>query len=97
MNDSLGHVAGDEFLVEVAARLRSCLRSADTAARLGGDEFALLLEDRGGIDRAIDVAERLLVLGPVVEDGPAVEPDHVGQPRDVLVALMRQPQALKQA
>ena len=32
----------------------------DTAARLGGDEFAILLEDRGGIDRAIDVAERLL-------------------------------------
>jgi diguanylate cyclase (GGDEF)-like protein/PAS domain S-box-containing protein len=45
INDSLGHLFGDRVLVEVAARLRACLRAADTAARLGGDEFVLLLHD----------------------------------------------------
>ena len=44
----------------VADRIRRAAGTGDTAARLGGDEFAILLEDRGGIDRAIDVAERLL-------------------------------------
>jgi diguanylate cyclase (GGDEF)-like protein/PAS domain S-box-containing protein len=60
VNDALGHAVGDQLLKTVADRIRRASGTGDTAARLGGDEFAILLEDRGGIDRAIDVAERLL-------------------------------------
>ena len=60
VNDALGHAVGDQLLKSVADRIRRAAGTGDTAARLGGDEFALLLEDRGGIDRAIDVAESLL-------------------------------------
>lgn len=60
VNDALGHGVGDQLLKNVADRIRKATATGDTAARLGGDEFTILLEDRGGIDRAIDVAERLL-------------------------------------
>jgi|GEM_PF-6214769 len=60
INDGLGHEAGDHLLCEVAARLRSSLRSEDTAARLGGDEFAVLLEGLDG-EQLSELAERLLV------------------------------------
>ena len=43
INESLGHLAGDQMLVEVASRLAECLRGEDTVARLGGDEFAILV------------------------------------------------------
>ncbi len=45
INDTLGHDVGDQLLIEMSARLSSCLREDDVLARLGGDEFALLLTD----------------------------------------------------
>jgi diguanylate cyclase (GGDEF)-like protein/PAS domain S-box-containing protein len=60
VNDALGHSVGDQMLRAIAERIRGVAGAGDTPARLGGDEFALLLEDRGGVDRALDVAERLL-------------------------------------
>jgi diguanylate cyclase (GGDEF)-like protein/PAS domain S-box-containing protein len=60
INDSLGHAAGDEVLMEVAKRLATSIRSSDTAARFGGDEFAVLLEDIESAQEAADTAERIL-------------------------------------
>jgi diguanylate cyclase (GGDEF)-like protein/PAS domain S-box-containing protein len=60
VNDSLGHAAGDELLVAVARRLRSCIRPEDTCARLGGDEFAVMIEDIASPDAAVIVARRVL-------------------------------------
>jgi diguanylate cyclase (GGDEF)-like protein/PAS domain S-box-containing protein len=59
VNDSLGHVAGDELLGEMARRVSSCLRPTDLVARLGGDEFTVLLEHIGGIGEATRIAERI--------------------------------------
>src|SRR6185503_11346927 len=62
INDSLGHAAGDEVLVEFARRLDASTRGADVAARFGGDEFALLLDDVADSQAAADAAERILEL-----------------------------------
>jgi diguanylate cyclase (GGDEF)-like protein len=59
VNDTLGHLAGDVVLVEVAARLSALLRPSDTVARWGGDEFIVLLDDAAGAGGRL-VCERLV-------------------------------------
>ena len=60
INDSLGHLVGDELLIAIAHRLQACLIPIHTLARLGGDEFGILLENITDINMAIQVAERIL-------------------------------------
>jgi len=59
VNDSLGHVIGDRFLVAISQRLLAHLRPGDTLARLGGDEFAILAENFGSPEDVCAIAERL--------------------------------------
>jgi diguanylate cyclase (GGDEF)-like protein len=63
VNDDLGHAAGDELLVTIAARLRKAARPGDTLARLGGDEFALLLEGASAAEVPQLAADVLAELG----------------------------------
>lgn len=60
INDSLGHLSGDQLLIGIAQRLQTCLRAEDTVARLGGDEFAILLDDISNPEFAVQVSERIL-------------------------------------
>jgi diguanylate cyclase (GGDEF)-like protein/PAS domain S-box-containing protein len=70
VNDTLGHGQGDRLLVEVARRISDSIRPEDTACRLSGDEFAVLLDEIGDVDRAADVASRVLqrISDPIVID-----------------------------
>jgi diguanylate cyclase (GGDEF)-like protein/PAS domain S-box-containing protein len=80
VNDSLGHDAGDELLVEIAHRLRRTLRDSDTAARLGGDEFVVVCEDLDSPEEAVSVAQR-------VETALDITIDVRGQPVVVSASL----------
>jgi diguanylate cyclase (GGDEF)-like protein/PAS domain S-box-containing protein len=73
-NDARGHAHGDRLLEEVARRLSSCLRSADTPARLGGDEFGVLIEDVTDPAGVTHTAARILetLTQPVELDGESI-------------------------
>jgi diguanylate cyclase (GGDEF)-like protein/PAS domain S-box-containing protein len=60
VNDSLGHIAGNTLLREVAQRLQTCVRPCDLVARLGGDEFAILLPALHDADAGLRLAQRVL-------------------------------------
>lgn len=76
INDSLGHLAGDEFLKAVAVRLLTHVREPDMVARLSGDEFAILLENIENTDTATLIADRVLqaVAMPLRISGKELEP-----------------------
>ncbi|WP_404544111.1 bifunctional diguanylate cyclase/phosphodiesterase [Dyella jejuensis] len=76
INDSLGHLAGDEFLKAIAMRLLTHVREPDMVARLSGDEFAILLEDIEMIATATAIADRVLqaVAVPLRISGKELEP-----------------------
>lgn len=75
VNDSLGHLVGDELLRTVAERLVSLVRNSDTVARLGGDEFAILVEGIAQRDDMSVLAEKILhvVEQPMVLDGQQLQ------------------------
>lgn len=60
VNDSLGHLVGDELLIALSKRLKTLLRKTDTLARLGGDEFTLLLNPIQDINSVIEISDRIL-------------------------------------
>jgi diguanylate cyclase (GGDEF)-like protein/PAS domain S-box-containing protein len=75
INDTLGHDVADALLVEVAQRLKSCVRQTDTVARHGGDEFTIILPDLHQPEDAAQVAEKILerVLEPVTVNSHSIE------------------------
>jgi diguanylate cyclase (GGDEF)-like protein/PAS domain S-box-containing protein len=80
VNDTLGHAAGDQVLIEVAGRLERLLRAGDTLARLGGDEFALLCEGVAEAE-AKTIADRVIqaLTGPIeVQDREIIQPASIG-------------------
>ena len=81
VNDTLGHPAGDQLLIETGRRLTQAARRGDVVARLGGDEFAVLLPDVPDADTAWQVGQRLaeaLRENFLLDDGPAAVSGSVG-------------------
>ncbi len=74
VNDSLGHLSGDQILIEIGQRLINCTRSIDTVARFGGDEFVILLEHSIETNAGFFVADRILneIQFPFIQKGKEV-------------------------
>jgi len=75
INDTLGHDVADALLIEIAQRLKSCVRQTDTVARHGGDEFTIILPDLHEPEDAAQVAEKILerVAEPVIVGANSIE------------------------
>ncbi len=109
INDNFGHAIGDQLLVQVAARLRACVRASDMVGRLGGDEFVLLLTDKPNAQQAAQVADKVIsaigrpfqvsdaqaVLGASV--GIALYPDHARTADQLLIVADTAMYAAKRA
>jgi diguanylate cyclase (GGDEF)-like protein len=81
VNDTLGHAAGDQLLMETGRRLSLAARRGDVVARLGGDEFAILLPDMPDAETAVQIGHRLaeaLREDFLLDDGPAAVSGSVG-------------------
>lgn len=59
INESMGHISGDELLIAIGRRLMTCVRPSDTVARLSSDEFAVLMRDINDLDEALSVAAHI--------------------------------------
>ena len=84
INDTLGHLIGDELLKAVAARLRGCIRDGDTLARLGGDEFAVI---QVGVDQPTDVAHLALRIHTAVEEVFNISNHHLTVSASIGIAM----------
>ncbi len=96
INDRLGHATGDEFLIEVARRLKAVLRFGDDVLRLGGDEFALILSgvrDRETLELVLQRVKTLLgepmalkgdILRPTASMGVCLFPEHGADAADLM-------------
>jgi diguanylate cyclase (GGDEF)-like protein len=105
VNDKFGHPAGDEFLIQIAARLQRCTRAAEHVARIGGDEFALILTNLTRSEEAFEIADRFVAafadpflidgceINGAISIGIAVAPRDGHTPHDLLknadIALYR--------
>lgn len=71
VNDTLGHAAGDELLLEIASRIKQLTRQSDIVARLGGDEFVVIAQCEDGANSAQTIAEKLIaaIIQPVLLQG----------------------------
>ncbi len=71
INDSLGHMVGDQLLIAISQLLQDSVRMSDTIARLGGDEFTILLDDIHDVSEPLIVAERIqqALKSPIVVEG----------------------------
>ncbi len=76
VNDALGHATGDRLLIEIATRLRTCVRPGDIVARLGGDEFTVLLHDVTGVADVEHAARRIqnALAAPIALQGREIVP-----------------------
>ena len=97
VNDTLGHLLGDELLKQVAERLQGCMREVDTVSRFGGDEFVILLEDVGSAENSATVASKvlqavekpLLIGGNEVQVGASIGITHYPEDAGDAVTLLR--------
>lgn len=88
VNDELGHAAGDYTLIEIARRLRHCMRESDTCARIGGDEFAVVLDTAEAGD-ALRIGQKLCqtIAQPIEVPREGREPARIGLGASIGVAV----------